>query len=73
MVKEYKFMFDRRFDEPEEEATADEAPLSSSAEAPEAGTVPSIAEILDTLTARFPEDMTPPLPEETPEPEENDA
>ncbi|MGN0904664.1 MAG: FliH/SctL family protein [Alphaproteobacteria bacterium] len=72
MVKEYKFMFDRRFDEPEEEATADEAPLSSSAEAPEAGTVPSIAEILDTLTARFPEDMTPPLPEETPEPEENE-
>ncbi len=73
MVKEYKFMFDRRFDEPEEEAAADETPASSSADVPDSGAVPSIAEILDTLTAGLPEDITPPLPEEIPEEPEKDA
>ncbi|MGN1079081.1 MAG: hypothetical protein ACI4TE_02795 [Alphaproteobacteria bacterium] len=48
MAKEYKFMFDRRFDEPEEEIPAVKENLSSKS----VDGIPSISELLDTLNER---------------------
>ncbi len=49
MTKEYKFMFDRRFDEPEEEnSTVTENMSTKSVDG-----IPSISELLDTINARI--------------------
>lgn len=73
MAKEYKFMFDRRFDEPEEEeqtpVPAEPAERSVPDDIP--APVPSISEILDTLSEQVPDlNLENPVPE-TPQEEEN--
>lgn len=50
MAKEYKFMFDRRFDEPEEE-TAPEAEENLSVKSVDG--IPSISQLLDTLNEQL--------------------
>ncbi len=49
MAKEYKFMFDRRFDEPEEELPAVKEDLSAKS----VDGIPSISELLDTLNEQI--------------------
>lgn len=49
MAKEYKFMFDRRFDEPEEEHPAVKEDLSAKS----VDGIPSISELLDTLNEQI--------------------
>lgn len=49
MAKEYKFMFDRRFDEPEEEHPAVKEDLSAKS----VNGIPSISELLDTLNEQI--------------------
>lgn len=49
MAKEYKFMFDRRFDEPEEEIPAVKEDLSAKS----VDGIPSISELLDTLNEQI--------------------
>lgn len=51
MAKEYKFMFDRRFDEPEEEAPS--APEDLSAKSVDG--IPSISQLLDTINEQIAE------------------
>lgn len=63
MVREYKFMFDRRFDDPADDALAE--PEDSSQQSEDG--VPSISEILDTLDVRM-EEAAAALPPEEEEP-----
>lgn len=75
MAKEYKFMFDRRFDEPEEEEKEEASVPAEPAErnVPDdiPAPVPSISEILDTLSEQVPDlNLETPV-SETPQEEEN--
>ncbi len=71
MAKEYKFMFDRRFDEPEEEESAPAEPAERAVPDEIPAPVPSISEILDTISGRMPDlNVEEPLPEQPPEDEE---
>lgn len=49
MTKEYKFMFDRRFDEPEEENSAVKEDMSTKS----VDGIPSISELLDTINTQI--------------------
>ncbi len=62
MAKEYKFMFDRRFDEPEEELPAVKEDLSAKS----VDGIPSISELLDTLNEQIRNDAGQEQTEETP-------
>ncbi|MBP3402278.1 MAG: hypothetical protein J6L82_00035 [Alphaproteobacteria bacterium] len=62
MAKEYKFMFDRRFDEPEEELPAVKEDLSAKS----VDGIPSISELLDTLNEQIRNDAGQEQAEETP-------
>ena len=62
MAKEYKFMFDRRFDEPEEELPAVKEDLSAKS----VDGIPSISELLDTLNEQIRNDAGHEQAEETP-------
>ena len=62
MAKEYKFMFDRRFDEPEEEHPAVKEDLSAKS----VDGIPSISELLDTLNEQIRNDAGQEQAEETP-------
>lgn len=62
MAKEYKFMFDRRFDEPEEELPAVKEDLSAKS----VDGIPSISELLDTLNEQIRNDAGQERTEETP-------
>lgn len=65
MAKEYKFMFDRRFDEPEEEESAPAEPAEQRAVPDDIpAPVPSISEILDTISGQMPDlNVETPLPD----------
>lgn len=62
MAKEYKFMFDRRFDEPEEELPTVKEDLSAKS----VDGIPSISELLDTLNEQIRNDAGQEQAEETP-------
>lgn len=75
MAKEYKFMFDRRFDEAEDDTFS--APVDMTSKSVDG--IPSISQLLDTLNERMadaeePNEEQPALPETTePAPEEPPA